>query len=53
LVQAVGVADAEVLVDEAVILKDDDVVVGDSETQRTWPIERSQFASKVGLKAYS
>jgi hypothetical protein len=31
----VGVVDAEVLVDEAVILKDDDVVDGDSETQRT------------------
>ncbi len=25
----------------------------DSETQRTWPIERSQFESSVGLNAYS
>ena len=26
---------------------------GDSETQRTWPMERSQFESSVGLNAYS
>jgi hypothetical protein len=27
------------------------VEVGDSETQRTWPIDKSQLASRVGLKA--
>ena len=26
---------------------------GDSETQRIWPTERSQFASRVGFQAYS
>jgi hypothetical protein len=26
---------------------------GDSETQRTWPTERSQFASRVGFQEYS
>jgi hypothetical protein len=53
LVHADGVADTEAVVDVLVILKDDEVEVGDSETQRTWPMERSQFVSKVGLKAYS
>lgn len=26
---------------------------GDSETQRIWPTERSQFASRLGFQAYS
>jgi hypothetical protein len=36
--------------DVEVILEEDDKT-RDSDTQRTWPIERSQFASRLGLYA--
>ena len=42
--------DADVVI---VILKDDDVEIGVAETQSTWPIERSQFVSRAGLRAKS
>jgi hypothetical protein len=45
------VADTEVPVEVVILAKEVDVEDGDSETQSTWPIERSQFESSVGLKA--
>jgi hypothetical protein len=51
LVRDDDVADAEVLIEVVILVKDVDVEDGDSETQSTWPIERSQFESSVGLKA--
>lgn len=33
--------------------EDEEDETGDSETQRIWPTERSQFASRVGFQAYS
>jgi hypothetical protein len=51
LVRGDDVAGAEVLVEVVILVKDVDVEDGDSETQRTWPIERPQFEYSVGLKA--
>jgi len=47
---AVGLEDAEEVVVETwveLLL----VEVGDSDTQSTWPMDRSQFASRVGFQA--
>lgn len=38
---------------EVEVRVDEEDETGDSETQRIWPIERSQFASRVGFQAYS
>ncbi len=46
---AVGLEDAEEVVETWVELLL--VEVGDSDTQSTWPIARSQFASRVGFQA--
>jgi hypothetical protein len=43
----------EVRVEEEEDEDDDDDEMGVCETQRTCPIERSQFASRVGFQAYS
>lgn len=42
------VPDWELVLEVEVTLEDDDES-GDSETQRTWPTERSQLASREGL----
>jgi hypothetical protein len=54
----VGVGELEVVDEDFVLEVEVEVRVeedetGDSETQRIWPIERSQFASRVGFQAYS
>jgi transposase-like protein len=49
----VEVEDFVLEVEVEVVVEEDDDEMGVCETQRSCPIERSQFASKVGFQAYS
>lgn len=48
---AEGVGDEEEVVVETMIEAELLLVVWDWETQRTWPMDKLQFASSEGLKA--